>query len=418
MSKVFRKFYEMNDHIEESMPVLDLMDEIEVSHLVVKGIYFRNMHLDSKHFIVGKRSQKITLMTYQVGKGFSKSALEIIKNSTSNTKIRIAFCLVKEKDNNEKNKEKNKETLNNITSSFGEIFEANEELTIELITNPQTHIKLLQYDNELFIGSMNFSKTADDIDDSVNNKHHFNYRNHELMVKFEGGESTADIIWDKLLSTKGSNSLTINKNNYKQNLSDAFNNSLRKTIEESKKEKESAEERLTNRHKELQQSVKKEVSKIFKRFFSEELNLDIDIIQEIETLDSTDLRSIYFYISEVDNQELMLNYILDSSTFLVKKIGCQTLESLLHDLEDIVEHELDEYEYDMDTVIESILDDRLDQDDGEDGIPFGPLSTKSLERFERSNDKVVINFIYEFIEYLARELVERDLCKVYKKSIY
>lgn len=414
MSKVYDHFYQMNEHIENSIPVFDLVDELEFSDLTVKGIYFRNMHIDSSDIIDNKHSRNITLMTYQIGQGFSKSILELIENSTAKTKIRIAFCLIKEKNNSKKNID----TLKNLTSAFKDVFTKNGDITIELIANPQTHIKLLQYDNELFIGSMNFSKTADDIVESIEKKHTLNFRNHELLIKFDGGESVTDTIWEKLYTTKGSNRLTINKENYVESLSNAFKDSHRKTIAESKKETEHAEKILRSRREDLQQSVKKELLKIFKFFVSEELALSIDITQEIDILDSSDLRSVYFHMSKVENHDVILNYIVDSSKFLTEEVNCETMESLLDAMSEIIGSRLCEYKSDIDDVVEDILDDRLDQDDGDNDIPFGPISTKRLEDFKRSNDNVIIELIHELIDYFAHELIERNLCKVHSKSIY
>ncbi|EHK9073657.1 hypothetical protein PVB89_004530 [Vibrio parahaemolyticus] len=413
MSKVYDHLLKTAEQSPDSIPKLDIVKELQCSELKVKGIYFRNMNVDSRFIIGSEQPSTITIMTYLVGEGFSKSTLELIGRATKKTKIRIAFCLVKD----EFNTKKNEKCLKKIKKAFEEIFKENEEVELTLLVNPQTHIKLLQYNDELFIGSMNFSKTADDINESINKGHKLNYRSHELLVNFYDGKSITDVIWEKLSLTKGSHTKKIDKYNYDNSLTELFENSLKITINESKKELKEIGETLQKQEKNLLESVRDELTRASKLFLSDELSLNFDITGHINSIESEEIKDIYLFLLARENHSAYLNQLLENCCFL-KKIPKKLKNKTFKKISETIDSELKNYQPDLREVEDNILNERLDLDKGEGDINFGPKSKKALDNFIESNNKVVIECMQNINIYLARFLLEHDLCVFHDEALY
>jgi len=83
--------------------------------------------------------KQITVITYTVVNAFSADVTELIKCASKNVSLRIAFCY-------------QGKNISGIICAFNKLFESRQGLTIQVIVNPHTHIKMLQVDDTLYMG--------------------------------------------------------------------------------------------------------------------------------------------------------------------------------------------------------------------------------------------------------------------------
>ncbi len=400
-----RNYVDSIETIEADFPKIQLYDDFDLTGLTVKNIIFRNMHLDSSYFIKCKHPHNITLMTYKIGAGFSKSVLKLIETSHSDLKLKIAFCLVNDSFNSD-----NQDTLSKLKDAFSELFVLNESVEIEIIANPQTHIKLLNCNDELFLGSMNFSKTADDIEESVEKKHKDNYRNHELLIHFEDKKDVTKSIWDKLKTSDGTISKKLNINNYDENLDHIFDECRQCTISSGKKIKEEIDS--IEKHP-LQMKVKDQVYRVIRHFLDN--TLDISMYSEI-----SEMESIFNHFLDEENHGSFIDDILELSKFLkIGSIDQELIRDLRGLLQDLVNYYLSELIFEQSEMEFKILEDRLDNDmdDGEEGLIFGERSEKERDKQISSNNDAIITFIDKMADDFSKYFTMYDLCETHKVNL-
>jgi len=374
---------------------------LESSDLKFKNIYFRSMQYDSLEFINIKPSQNITLITYTIGIGFSNSFLELVKMSSNNLKLRIAFCFTS-------NEEK---SISKAINGFDEVFKMSDKLEIELIVNPNNHIKLLQFDSDLYLGSMNHSKTADDISISLNDTSHPEiYRNHELIVHFDkGGKDLTDLVWNQLKKESNSESFSINNGNYTGVLKRKLKN--RKPL--SKKESLKIDSFNTEMEKLKQKMVKREeIMEEVDKSMRLSMGIELNPFQEskVITIYSVD----FSRISEVlqnENAECIITNFIDESSFINKDV---LSEEMTEDWGNFISEStevLDSLIFKEEELTEIIIEDRLDNelDDGESEPVWGDNSEKCLEETQKSNDEIVLSCYESIIEKLTEDIFSEEV---------
>lgn len=410
MSKVARQAYEDYETSQTSLQGFKLSDEFDISNVTIKDVLFRKTFVDARHLIKKSKVTTLTIMTYMVGESFPNVIHELIENAEDGLTVNVAFCC--EYNNNA---QKDKKQLDGLISAFEEILAYEQVDSIKIIANPNTHIKLLQCDDELFIGSMNLSSTSEDTKASEEAKHYKNMRNYELMLHLGSGHKLATSIWNKLYLAEGSVIGTLNENNVTQELIRIHKQCQRIPFDaDSAREKRlDIEKRIDVDINDRRPLIKKAIAKAIHHTLDEMLTTSM--FYGFESLDYDDHNTIYNRL--VNDSDLFLRDVLDNCQFL------EETESHEGDLELILQEKVNntlcDLTFEEETIHDNIREEKLDCDfilaSGEE-IPFGKNSEEAKEKQMDENQECVKRCLDDIADALTEYFIEHHLCKITAKQ--
>ncbi|EHG1301251.1 hypothetical protein J4M96_000394 [Vibrio parahaemolyticus] len=350
--------------------------EIDFGELKLERILFRHKNFDSSEVISKVASEQIIAITYRVGKGFSQSFLRLVKEAAPNLRLKIAFNFIDESGNNPNVKYGTKD-INKLIGAFRPLFEElSESASIEVIVTTDNHIKLLQFDDNLMIGSMNFSQTADGLtEDKLLTKSDGttlkdNFRNHELICHFTGNaQGVAEQVFERLANTKDAVTLHLKKCDYfKQLFITCSKLKLPPLSPNNTIEKHLAKE------KEIEVTIRSLLEEVMSAFLVVEL--DIVSIDKLNYFSYDDLVELHSLIVDYPVEEL-IDFIQEYACFISCDLHeihffCEYVEELWHG----ITNQLIDSELDLEQLKDNIIEQRYDNDldDGEGEPVFGPKS--------------------------------------------
>lgn len=411
MSKVKRQAYEKYTTFQTALQGFKLTDEFDFSNVTIKDILFRETFADARHLVKKSKICTLTIMTYIVGDSFPNVIHDLIDNAEDGLTLNVALCC--ERTNNS---QKDKKQLDSIISSFKGLLAYRQVDSIQIIANPNTHIKLLLCDDELFIGSMNFSSTSEDTKASEEAGHFKDLRNYELMVHLGSGHELGTSIWNKLYFAEGSITAALNENNVIQELTSIHNQCQRTPFNTHR-----AREKRLSINKSIDVDIdgrkiliKKEITKAIHNTLDDIPN--ISMFNGFDSLDYDDHEAIYNHL--VSDLDLFLHGILANCQFL------EETENHEKDLELIAQEEIDntlcDLTFDESTIHENIKNDELDCDfilAPDEEIPFGKNSVKAKKKQMSENQECVQLCLDEIAAKLTEYLIEHHLCKITNRHI-
>jgi len=356
---------------------------------------------------LSKKLNEITIMTYAIKTNFSSDVLSMIRMANDNALITIAFKYEKEEIENNKGG-------NNIEKAFEDIFSINENISINVIANPNTHIKLLQLDDVLYTGSMNFSSTADSVNKSTWGDLKDSYYNHEVIFHFnEGGRDISRGVIKKLKHTDDSVCFTISIKNFKKELGKHLNDA--RFIKGNTKIKDDKIRRneLISKQKnhEMELFIKDLIEEIVRNELIDKFGLEIQITLNEYSLEYDDAKKIVTYFTDLSNREEFIESLIESGfknaiegnedEDEIKEYVRVGLANILNSSSEY----LCELMMDEASLREDILSERLDYDTGEcvEDL-FGEKSEYRLEKQIENNKKAVFEFIVDLIQELSEEI--------------
>lgn len=410
MSGVKRRAYEDYETSQTSFQGFKLSEEFNISDVTIKDVLFRETFVDARHLVKKSKVTTLTVMTYMVGDSFPNVIHELIENAADGLTLNVAFCC---EYNNHAYKDKKQ--LDGLISEFEGILGYEQVDSIEIIANPNTHIKLLQCDDELFIGSMNLSSTSEDTKASEEVNHYRNMRNYELMLHLDSGHELATSIWNKLYLAEGSVTGTLNENNVTQV--------------------------LTRIHKQCQR-IPFDANSAREKRLDIEKRIDVDIndrkplIKEAitkaihHTLDDMLTKSMFngFESLDYDNHERIYNRLVNDSNLFLRDVllNCQFLEeteSHVGDLELIAQGKVDntlwDLTFDEKTIHDNIREKMMDCDfilASDEEIPFGENSEEAKKKQMDENQECVQRCLDDIADALTEYFIEHHLCKIIAKQ--
>ncbi|MFA0575462.1 hypothetical protein AB4580_23255 [Vibrio splendidus] len=350
--------------------------EIDFGELKLERILFRRKNFDSGEVISQVASEQIIAITYRVGKGFSQSLLHLVKNAAPNLNLKVAFNFIDVSGNNP-NAQNAVKDINNLIGAFRALFEdIYESTSIEVIVTTDNHIKLLQFDDNLMIGSMNLSQTADGLtEDKLLTKSdgttpRDNFRNHELICHFTGNaQGVAEQVFEQLAETKDAVTLHLKKCNYhKQLFTTCSKLKLSPLTSDDTIENHQAKE------KEIENTIRSVLEEVMSAFLVVEL--DIVSIDKLNYFDYDDLVDLHSLIADYPVEEL-IDFIQEYACFISSDLHeipffCENVEELWHGIVD----QLIDSELDLEQLKNNIIEQRYDNDldDGEGEPVFGQKS--------------------------------------------
>ncbi|AZG72218.1 hypothetical protein [Shewanella livingstonensis] len=409
MSKIARHAYEEYETSQTAFEGFKLSDEFDFSNVTIKDVLFRETYVDARHLIKKSKVSTLTVMTYIVGDRFPNVIHDFIENAEDGLTLNVAFCC--EYVNNAK---KDKKQLDGLIKAFEGILAYKHVDSIEIIANPHTHIKLLQCDDDLFVGSMNFSSTSEDTKASEDEKHYKNHRNYELMLHLGSGHKLATCIWDKLYLAEGSVTGTLNENNVTQVLTCIHKQCQRIPFDvNSAREKRLDIEKRIDDGIEDKLLIKEATAKAIYHTLDDMLT--ISMFNGFESLDYDDYMMIYDLL--VGDTDLFWPDVLANCQFL------EETENHEGDLISIAQEEVGNTLFDLtfeeEIIHENIREDKLDCDfilaSGEE-IPFGENSEDAKKKQMNQNQECVQRCLDDVADALTKYFIEHHLCKIKAKQ--
>lgn len=414
------------DRLEEDK-LNHIHGEASLKNLVLSDVYFRDKgfgllevtgdSLRNKLTEEASPIDSITVMTYTIKKKFSGDVLNILSKAHSKTAITVVFC--------HRNVKKTKD-INNIANAFNKIFEVNGNITINVIANKSTHIKMLQIDDSLFIGSMNFSSTADAVDENTHNYPLESYYHHEVLFHFnQGGKQFSNNLAKKIAKLDDSISFSVSKDNFTSVIQSHLQYSDMATID-----KDRARKRLliNKRMDEVKKFTPELIRQQLSLTFREILEIDDYLKVDSHEISSDEINKIVNFFCFNDGCNKFTTSIVDgqSSKFISVNLSSLCDENEDEDEDDMKDELAFDFKIDLCQIIEdnkeTYLDDliinddkikdiiileRYDGDDGED-IPWGELSETHYEEYQESNKQQVFEFINCLLDDLRDYIYENE----------
>lgn len=406
MSRVARQAYKEYETSLAACPVVRLSDEFDFSKVVIKDVLFRETFVDARHLIKKNKATTLTVMTYTVGDRFPNVIHEFLENAEDGLTLKVAFCCEHTND-----AEQNKKQIDNLISAFESLFAHEQVDSIEIIANAHTHIKLLQCDDELFVGSMNFSSTSEDTKASEDSNHYKNMRNYELMLHLGSGHELATSLWDKLSQSEGSITGTLTQHNVAQTLEGIHEQCRRipfdiKTAREKRLDIERRIDFEASKHKPL---VEEATRKAICHTLDDMLNTSL--FYGFESLEYDDYTTIYNHL--VCDIGRFLDDVLANCEFLEEPERHESFLELA--AQEKVDDTLSGLTFEEEVIHENVREMKLDCDfilAPDEEIPFGDKSENSKIKQMNENQKCVQRCLESIADALSEYFIENDLYKI------
>lgn len=392
-----------------------------LKNLVLSNVYFRDKgfglleatgdSLKKKLTEEASPIESITVMTYTIKKKFSGDVLKILSKAHSKTAITVVFC--------HRNVKKT-EDIDNITNAFERIFDINSNITINVIVNQNTHIKMLQIDDALFVGSMNFSSSADAVDEKTHNSSLESYYHHEVLFHFnQGGKQLSHNLVKTIAKLDDSISFSISKYNFTSVIQSHLQYSDMATIDKDRARKKSL---INNRIDEVKKFMPELIRQRLSLTFRGMLEIGDYIKVNTHEISSDEVKKIvnFFCLNEGCNK--FITSIVDGK---ISKYISVNLSSLCddddmkdelaldfkNDLYQIIEYNKETYLDDLiindEKIKDIIIQERYDGDDGED-IPWGEQSETHYEEHHEYNKQQVLDFMNGLLDDLRDYIYENE----------
>lgn len=431
-----REFYE--EEVEHRH--VSIQDQSRLPSLPPPEVYFRQMGVGLRELMGDRfphpdkaslsRPTEITVMTYIVMKSFSSDVLEIIKNAATNPSITIFFCYFQNQEKYEDEKQ-----IKGVITAFERLFACRNDIKVKVVVNPHTHIKLLQVDDSLYMGSMNFSTTADAINMSTLQDNTRSFHNHEVLFYYEsGGKDFTHVIANKIKDLSESVTFEVCSNSYKNEIIVGLKKCKRKTIGIGK---EIRKEQDLSLHKENQTRLHKVVSSHISQGVRDTLNINshLKLLEEVFAEDEVEKTIGYF---KKHSAETFINTLLNTKSagfIIITTQGAISDDELedVEDVEDVEDEDEDEDEEDdiwfknslveiadsyaedlkeiitdEGTALQILTEDRLDYDDGEGEVPQGEETYKKYDEMMINNKSEVLTYLQCLIEELADFIIREN----------
>ncbi|ORM61557.1 hypothetical protein PRCB_11050 [Pantoea rodasii] len=422
-----REFYE--EEVEHRH--LSVQDQSRLPDLPPPEVYFRQMGVGLRELMGDRfpdanqtgltRPTEITVMTYTVMNSFSSDVLEIIKNAASNPSISIFFCYYESLKKYEIEKQ-----ITGVITAFESLFACRNNVKVKIVVNPHTHIKLLQVDDSLYMGSMNFSSTADAINMSTLQDTRLSYHNHEVLFHYEGGgRDFTHVIAKKIEDMSESVIFEVCSTSYKDEIIAGLKKCTKKTIGMGKEIRKKQDLSL---QKENQARFLKVVSSYISQGVREVLNINnhLKLLEEVFADDEVEQTIDYF---KNHSAESFIGALL--STTSAGFIILTTQNDIIDDEDEDEDEDEDNFEdtwfieylaeiaesytedlraliTDENEALEKVSEDRLDYDDGEGEVPLGKKTYKSYNEMMSNNKSEVLTALKHLIDELALFIIDQN----------
>lgn len=391
------------EYFNESVISLDGCSKPKLHEVLFRDKSLSLLEVIGDHHCYTKKSSvlnEITIMTYNIRGRFSKDVIEIIRRADENALITIVFNSGK--------------ATKDIIGSFEGIFQVAKKIKINVISNPSTHIKLLQLNDNLYVGSMNFSSTADSVDESEDFP--YSYFNHELMFHFdEGGRDIARGIIEKLKETEGSKCFSISGENYAKEIDRQLNDEVRVKEYASVKSDKIRKTMLATRKKyeEMSSFIRPLIEEIVREEVVSNFGLEIQSTFNESLLEYEEAAKIINYFKEDSNVVEFVESLVENGfegAIEGRSDEDEVKNNIKEELVNILTLNnipLSDLETNEEVIRENILSERLDYDDGE-GVEelFGERSEEKLEEEIEHNKKAAYKFIDGLITELSQKIYE------------
>lgn len=339
---------------------------------------------------------EITIMTYNFNGGFSNDIIKLINRANEDASITIVFNCGK--------------ATTNLEQTFCKLFKnINKNIRIYIIANPNTHIKILQLNDILYAGSMNFSSTADSVDKSNLDDFRDSYYNHEILFHFhKGGKDIVSGVIDKLKKTGNSKCFYITKFNYKEQfISHLDYKNIFSKISQDKARKKEIVTSQTN--SEMNKFIKTLIEEIVRTHFIQTFGLDLKAMLNNELLQYDDAKKIKKYFKYKSNINDFIETLIDFEFDGAIEDDDGTLKMQIKEyLKNILEtrsEELKSLDFNEEKLREEIISKRYDHDNGE-GVQdlYGNESEKEFDKRIALNIKLTHEFIVTTLQEISDEI--------------
>lgn len=386
--------------------------EIAFNNLNLERIFFRHKNADSNEICYQENVKQIIAITYKIGKGFSRALLNLTRDSASDLELKVAFNFTNDSAND----------IGKLINAFIELFDTQKQLeSIELVITTDNHIKLLQFDNQLMLSSMNLSQTADGLtEDKVifdrTGKPRPNYRNHELICFFSGeSKSVAEQVYNQLKNAKNAKTIILNRTDVTKQLINACSQLKLSPLLHS----ETTEHRQLTYEQYLLDSIRSLMEYIVSCFLHS--YFDVKANDTLEKYDYDDLvnlhSSIFDYSDAIDE---FFEFVQDYATFI--SLPLNERPEVYAEVEgcwNCAFEQLTDESLDLEDLRLSVLEERYDNDldDGECEPVFGP---KSEEVYDRAFEDLCQDLRENLLEVLSEIQSISDVLTelIYHKKLY
>ncbi|MBT0726027.1 hypothetical protein HGT73_01300 [Rosenbergiella australiborealis] len=355
--------------------------------------------------------EEITVITYTVVNAFSADVTELIKRASEKASLRIAFCY-------------QGKNISGIISAFNKLFESRQDLTIQVIVNPHTHIKMLQVDDTLYMGSMNYSSTADSAQNDGLTDEKESFFNHEVLFYFNrGGKRFSENLFNKIRGLTDSIDFEINRSNYRSKLTQYLQERTRTTIGRTRETKllqqRALDEKNTKSLMELLPAlIRSQVSSTVRHIL--DINAHYRLENEVFSEDEVEKTVRYFQVN--DGEVFITDFLALNCPGFIKfssgdgeeddddedDFNHELTKEFLSGMTDTCTEHLADLVIDDDKLREEVSAERYDPDNGEDDLPWGSISQEKYEERFEENKREVILALSSLIDELTRIIIDEE----------
>ena len=410
-------FEEVPKYNQLSVRENSLLPKIQPSEIIFreKGVGLKE--LMGNRFPHEKQStysllKNITVITYTIANSFSEDVTELIKCASKNLSLRIAFCYQGQK-------------ISGIISAFNKLFKSRQDLTIQVIVNPHTHIKMLQVNDTLYMGSMNYSSTADSVENNRLTDESESFSNYEVIFYFSrGGKNFSKQLFNKIKGLSESVNFEINNSDYRRKIKQYLKECQRTTIGETRENKQLQQRVLHAKNTELfmqklPELIRWQVSSTVRHI----LDINTDYLLENDVFTDDEVENTVRYFQKNNSEDFITNFIaMNYPGFinLFSDVGEENsdedadsknelVKELLSDTTDTYTEHLANLAIDDSKIREEIIAERYDPDNGEDDLPWGTTSQRKYEERSEENKDEVTSALNYLIDELTQCIIDEEI---------
>ena len=361
--------------------------------------------------------KQITVITYTVVNAFSADVTELIKCASKNVSLRIAFCY-------------QGKNISGIICAFNKLFESRQGLTIQVIVNPHTHIKMLQVDDTLYMGSMNYSSTADSAENDRLADEKESFFSHEVLFYFNsGGKNFSEHLIDKIKGLGDSVHFEINSSDYQNKIKQHLQQCRRTTIGITRKMKRLQQHALDEKNTKslmhlLPALIRSQVSSSIRHI----LDINAHYRLENDVFSDDEVEKTVHYFKENDGEAFIAEFLALNCPGFIKfssstsekdddeeeddddeeDFNQEMTKEFLSEMTDTCAGHLADLVVNDDELREEVSAERYDPDDGEDDLPWGTISQEKYEERIEENKREVTLALNSLITELTQLIIDEE----------
>lgn len=409
-------FEEEPEHKHLSVRENSLLPNIQPSEVIFreKGVGLKELmgnRFPHEKKLAYSLPKNITIITYIIVNAFSADVTELIKCASKNVSLRIVFCY------------QGKNILG-IISAFEKLFKIRHDLTIQVIVNPHTHIKMLQVDDTLYMGSMNYSSTADSVENDRLTDENESFFSHEVLFYFNsGGEIFSEQLFNKIKGLSDSVDFEINNSDYSGKIRRHLDKCRRTTIGKNREIKRLQQRVLDEKNTKslmplLPVLIRSQVSSTVRNV------LDINTYYRLENdvFANDEVEKTVRYFQKNNSGDFITNFItMNCPGFINFSSGIggkdndeeyafnyEWAKEFLSKMTNTCTGHLAYLVIDDDKLREEISAKRYDPDNGEDDLPWGTISQKKYKKRIEENKSEVILSLNALIDELTQIIIDEE----------